>query len=68
MRRYLLYTVPTGARVGLVKYSSTANDISGGLQLVDSSAVRNLLADRVPLEKKGGTAIGKGLKAALNVG
>lgn len=68
VRRYLLYTVPTGAWVGLVRYSSDATDISGGLQLVNSSAVRNFLADRVPLEKKGGTAIGKGLKRALLVG
>ena len=67
VRRYLLYTLPTGATAGLVKYSSDSTDISGGMQPVVTQSDRDYLANRVPLEKRGGTAIGKGLRRAERV-
>ncbi|KAF6020746.1 hypothetical protein EB796_020902 [Bugula neritina] len=63
-RRYLLYTAPDGASVGLVKYSSAATTLTKSLRKINSLADRKDLANLVPLEKKGGTAIGRGLLAA----
>ncbi|XP_067949142.1 calcium-activated chloride channel regulator 3A-1-like isoform X2 [Watersipora subatra] len=67
VRRYLLYTVPMGASVGLVKYSSRATIITPNLVKVNSTSTRQMLASMVPLEKGGNTAIGQGLRAALQV-
>jgi len=66
-RRYLLYTAPDGASVGLVKYSSAATTLTKSLRKINSLADRKDLANLVPLEKKGGTAIGRGLLAAKQV-
>lgn len=67
VRRYLLFTIPDGANVGLVKYSSSAHNITTGLVNVVNRTVRETLADLVPLEYSGATAIGKGLILAQRV-
>ena len=67
VRRYLLYTVPTGASVGLVKYSRDATSLTNGLVKIDNAADRQALANLVPLEKNGNTAIGKALLRAKQV-
>jgi len=66
-RRYLLYTAPDGASVGLVKYSSTATTLTTSLRKINSPADRKDLAKLVPLERQGATAIGRGLLAAKKV-
>jgi len=66
VRRFLLYTLPTGAEVGMVEYSSTAQEIISMTPVTDF-ATRAWLADQVPLKHNGGTAIGRGLLAAKDV-
>lgn len=64
---YLNFTVAKGAQIGLVKYNNTGYNVTDGLITIDGQDDRKWLMDRIPMERRGGSAIGKGLKCAIDV-
>ena len=65
---YLNFTVAKGTRVGLVKYNNTAYNLTTGLRKINNQEDRDYLMNLVPKrERKGGSAIGLGLRLATKV-
>ena len=67
-KRFVRYTVPTGTYVALVKYTSIATALTSGFRKIHSDEDRQFLAHLIPLQRRGGTNIGKGLRKAKEVG
>lgn len=68
MKDFLRLTVPVGAEVGLVTYSSQATTLTNNLVSISTnSSSRDTLIDLVSPVAFGGTAIGEGLLAAKDV-
>ena len=65
---YLNFTVAKGTSVGLVKYNNTAYNLTTGLRKINNQEDRDYLMNLVPKkERKGGSAIGLGLRLATKV-
>lgn len=67
VRRFLLYTLPKGSKVGLVEYSSRAQILTPQLEKITDDVSRRTLSGKVIPKKTGKTAIGQGLLRAKQV-
>ena len=63
---FIMKVVPTGYSVGIVTFSSSA-DIVANLKEMTSQNARDDLVKKVPHFADGGTAIGQGLLAGIQV-